>query len=197
MMCASASRRTPTMPTGFLIPPCWSTMNSCGMTWRTSRSMGMTIAFAASITRSTSSLVISLSLPVTATTPRELMPSMCPPATPVYTPCTSRPDMSSADSTAFWMDFTVDSMLITTPRRRPRDGVVPDTDDLQLSRLVELADDGADLRRADVQPDNEFRGSSHRPIPPSPKRPHRPRVPRLARRPRRSARRACTPRPRS
>ena len=23
------------------------------------------------------------------------------------------------------MDFTVDSMLITTPRRRPRDGVVP------------------------------------------------------------------------
>ena len=101
MMCASASSRTPTMPTGFLMPPCWSTMNSCGITWRTSRSMGMTMALAASMTRSTSSLAISLSLPVTATTPRELIPSMWPPATPVYTPCTSRPDMSSADSTAF------------------------------------------------------------------------------------------------
>ena len=37
-------------------------------------------------------------------------------------------------------------------------------DDLQLSGLVELADDGADLRRADVQPDDQFRWS-HRPIP--------------------------------
>ena len=63
MMCASASRRTPTMPTGFLMPPCWSTMNSCGMTCRTSRSMGITMALAASMTRSTSSFVISRSLP--------------------------------------------------------------------------------------------------------------------------------------
>ena len=125
MMWASASRRTPTMPTGLRMPPCWSTMNSWGMTCSTSRSMGMTIAFAASITRSTSSLVISRSRPVTATTPRELMPSMCPPAMPVVTPCTSRPDISSALSMAFWMDLTVLSMLMTTPRRRPREGVVP------------------------------------------------------------------------
>ena len=76
-------------------------MNSWGMTCRTSLSIGITIALAASMTLSTSSFVISLSLPVTATTPRELIPSMWPPATPVYTPCTSRPDISSADSMAF------------------------------------------------------------------------------------------------
>jgi hypothetical protein len=40
--------------------------------------------------------------------------------------------MSSADSTAFWMDFTVLSMLITTPRRSPREGVVPTP---RISRL--------------------------------------------------------------
>ncbi|CAI8032528.1 hypothetical protein GBAR_LOCUS18385 [Geodia barretti] len=95
------------------------------MTWTTSRSIGMTIALAASITRSTSSRVISRSLPVTATTPRELIPSMWPPAMPAKAPVTSRPDIISAASTAFRSDRTVASMLMTTPRRSPRDGVVP------------------------------------------------------------------------
>ncbi len=54
MMWTSASSRTPLMPTGSLMPSWSSTMNSCGMTWMISRSIGIAIALAASTTRSTS-----------------------------------------------------------------------------------------------------------------------------------------------
>ncbi len=76
-----ASSRTPDMPTGFWMPAWSSTMYSCGITWMTSRSIGMATALAASITRSTSSGVISG--PLMATMPRLLKPVMCPPAMPV------------------------------------------------------------------------------------------------------------------
>ena len=76
-----ASSRTPDMPTGFWMPGWSSTMYSCGSTWITSRSIGMATARAASITRSTSSGVISG--PLMATMPRLLKPVMCPPAIPV------------------------------------------------------------------------------------------------------------------
>ncbi len=125
MMCTSDSRRTPIIPTGFLIPDWSSTMNSCGMTCRMARSMGTTMALAASTTRSTSSLTISRPLPVTATTPRELTPSMWAPEIPTVTASTSRPDINSAASTACTTDLTVDSMLMITPRRKPREGYMP------------------------------------------------------------------------
>ena len=73
MMWTSASSRTPLIPTGSLIPSWSSTMNSCGITWMISRSIGIATAFAASTTRSTSAGPISLSLRETAITPRLLM----------------------------------------------------------------------------------------------------------------------------
>ena len=47
------------------------------------------------------------------------------PAMPVNTLLISQPAMSSASSIARWIDCTVDSMLTTTPRFRPRDGFEP------------------------------------------------------------------------
>src|SRR5690242_15390227 len=44
---------------------------------------------------------------------------------PAYTEWISHPAMSSASSTARWIDCTVDSMLTTTPRFRPREGCEP------------------------------------------------------------------------
>jgi hypothetical protein len=82
MMWTSASRRTPDMLIGSLIPSWSSTMNSCGMTWMISRSIGIATAFAASITRSTSAAEISLSFRETAITPRELIERMWSPAIP-------------------------------------------------------------------------------------------------------------------
>src|SRR6266545_1696933 len=58
-------------------------------------------------------------------TPRLLMPRICPPATPVMTEAISTPAISSASPTACLMDSTVESMLTTTPLRRPRDGLTP------------------------------------------------------------------------
>src|SRR5579862_1934924 len=44
---------------------------------------------------------------------------------PANTEWISQPAMSSASSTARWMDCTVDSMLTTTPFLRPREGCEP------------------------------------------------------------------------
>src|SRR5688572_27800950 len=125
MMWTSASRRTPDMLIGSLIPSWSSTMNSCGMTWMISRSMGMATAFAASMTRSTSACEISLSLRETAITPRELIDRMWSPAIPAWTPLTWTPAMRSASSTARAIEATVFSRSTTTPRRSPSDGLMP------------------------------------------------------------------------
>ncbi len=42
-----------------------------------------------------------------------------------YTERISQPAISSASSTARWIDCTVDSMSTTTPRLRPRDSCEP------------------------------------------------------------------------
>ncbi len=44
---------------------------------------------------------------------------------PAYTEWISQPAISSASSTARWMDCTVDSILTTTPFFSPRDGWLP------------------------------------------------------------------------
>src|SRR6267154_720494 len=125
MMCTSASRRTPDIPTGSRIPSWSSTMNSCGRTWRISRSVGIATALAASITRSRSFGRISASLRDTAITPRLLMPRMWSPAIPAKTPRMVRPDIRSASWTAHWMDRVVFSRFTTTPRLRPSEGAEP------------------------------------------------------------------------
>ena len=60
-MCTFASSRTPDMPTGSRMPSCASMMNSCGRMCRIFWSAGIATARAASITRSTSPGVTSLS----------------------------------------------------------------------------------------------------------------------------------------
>ena len=119
-MWTSASRRTPDMPSGSRMPSCSSITNCCGSTWSTSRSIGIATALAASMTRSMSPCVTSLSL--IAMTPWELKPLMWRPAMPAITASISTPAISSASSTAFLIDSTVESMLTTTPLRIPREG---------------------------------------------------------------------------
>src|SRR5271170_2387169 len=122
-MCTLASRRTPDMPIGSRIPSWPSTMNSCGRTWSIFWSAGMATALAASITCSTSPWLTSLSR--TPTTPCEFRLRTWLPAMPANTEWISQPAMSSASSTARWIDCTVDSMLTTTPFLRPREGWEP------------------------------------------------------------------------
>src|SRR5712672_305252 len=122
-MCTLASRRTPDMPIGSRMPSWPSTRNSCGSTCRIFWSAGMATALAASITCSTSPCVTSLSR--TPTTPWEFRLRTWLPAMPANTEWISQPAMSSASSTARWMDCTVDSMLTTTPFFRPREGCEP------------------------------------------------------------------------
>src|SRR5882672_9997205 len=121
--CTFASSRTPDMPIGSRMPSCESMMNSCGSTWITRWSAGIATARAASITRSTSPALTSLSR--IATMPCELSDRTWLPAMPVSTVLISQPAMSSASSIARWIDCTVDSMLTTTPRLSPRDGFDP------------------------------------------------------------------------
>src|SRR5579862_8678312 len=83
----------------------------------------MATALAASITCSTSPCVTSLSR--TPTTPWEFRLRTWLPAMPAYTEWISQPAMSSASSTARWIDCTVDSMLTTTPFFSPREGCEP------------------------------------------------------------------------
>src|SRR5215472_17517003 len=65
------------------------------------------------------------SLSRTPTTPWELRLRTWLPAMPANTEWISQPAMSSASSTARWIDCTVDSMLTTTPFFSPRDGCEP------------------------------------------------------------------------
>src|SRR5579862_1695123 len=83
----------------------------------------MATALAASITCSTSPCVTSLSR--TPTTPWELRLRTWLPAMPANTEWISQPAISSASSTARWIDWTVDSMLTTTPFFNPREGCEP------------------------------------------------------------------------
>src|SRR5215469_7852677 len=122
-MCTLASSRTPDMPIGSRMPSWPSTMNSCGSTCRIFWSAGIATALAASMTCSTSPWLTSLSR--TPTTPCELRLRTWLPAIPANTEWISQPAMSSASSTARWIDCTVDSMLTTTPFFSPREGCDP------------------------------------------------------------------------
>jgi hypothetical protein len=98
-------------------------MNSCGSTCRMRWSAGIATALAASITCSTSACVTSRSR--IATTPWELRLRTWLPAMPAYTALISQAAISSASSTARWIDCVVDSMLTTTPFFSPREGCEP------------------------------------------------------------------------
>lgn len=122
-MCTFTSRRMPLMPIGSRTSSWPSMMNSCVRMCRICWSVGMLTALAVSITRATSAGVTSLSL--IATMPLELKLRMWLPAMPVKTSLILQSAISSASSSAFWIDWTVASMLTTTPFFRPLDSVWP------------------------------------------------------------------------
>ena len=124
-MCTFACSLEPVMPAGSWMPSWSSTMNSCGRTWKISRSGGMFTARAAARTRCTSSRVTSWSRPEMATTPRLFSPRTCAPATPTKARSTEHPAMSSASSTACLIEETQASRFTTTPLRIPREGAEP------------------------------------------------------------------------
>ena len=73
------------------------------------------------------------------------------PAMPAYTEWISQPAMSSASSTARWIDCTVDSMLTTTPFFRPREGCEPRPITSMRAVGADLADQRDHLGGADVE----------------------------------------------
>src|SRR5262249_8121026 len=91
----------------------------CSTCW----SVGIGIARAVSIARSTSVCVTSLSL--IATIPVELKLLMWLPAIPVKTRSILQSAISSASSSVRWIAFTVVSMFTTTPFFRPLDSWPP------------------------------------------------------------------------
>src|SRR5215212_1323081 len=120
-----ASSRPAVMPSGSWMPSCPSTTNSRGMTCSSSSSVGMLIDLEASMTRSMSSGAISLCLPMTETTPRELTERIWSPATPTKTDSICSPAITSASSTAFFTASMAWSRLMMLPRRVPFIGAVP------------------------------------------------------------------------
>ena len=151
------------MPTGSFTPSWSSTTNSCGRTWRISRSVGSATARAASSTRSTSPAATSRLL--TATTPWLLNPLMWLPAEPATTLRISHPAISSASSTALRMASTVASMLTTMPFCKPGRRRGADAGDLDAVS-GHLGHDDADLEGADVEPDHELIPPGHLFTPP-------------------------------
>ncbi len=139
------------MPIGSRTPSASSTTNVWGSTWMISRSCGTLMARAASTARSTSAALTSRSRPEIATTPRLLSERMWPPATPAYTRDTSTPAICSASATACLIASTVESMLTTTPRRRPREGAEPTPMTSRPPPGLGSADHRADLGGADVE----------------------------------------------
>src|SRR5713101_7793878 len=122
-MCTLTSSRTPLMPSGSRTPSCPSMMNSCVRMWSTCWSVGIGMARAVSIARSTSIVVTSLSL--IATIPVELKLLIWLPAIPVKTRSILQSAINSASSSVRWIAFTVASMFTTTPFFRPLDSWPP------------------------------------------------------------------------
>src|SRR3984957_3132480 len=120
-----ASNRWPIIPTGSRIPCCASTRNSCGRTWRTSRSSGRVMLRAASMARRTSSRSISRERCPRVTPPRLFTPRTKLPATPITADSTGTLATPSASSTARRMELTVESRLTINPLRRPLDSAAP------------------------------------------------------------------------
>ncbi len=116
----SASRRLPIMPSGSATPSWPSTAKSRGTTCTTSWSWGIWTPRAASMTRATSSFVISRSFPATATTPRLLKDRTWEPETPTQEREICTPAMISASSAALLIASIVASTLMMLPLRVPR-----------------------------------------------------------------------------
>jgi hypothetical protein len=131
-----------------------------------SRSCGTLRARAASTARATSAALTSRSFPEIATTPRLFTPRMCPPATPAYTAATSTRRLLGLahrrlDRLPGRLD--VDDAPLAEAARRGR----ADAEDHELAGRAGLGDDGADLGRAHVQPNDEvFRSCACYPWPP-------------------------------
>src|SRR6056297_1664921 len=121
--CTCTSRRTPDMPIGWRMPSVESMTKPLGSTCRMRWSAGMATARADSSTRSTSDSSTSESR--IATAPCEWRELTCVPAMPANTEWISQSAISSASSTARWIDCSVDSISTTMPRFRPLEACEP------------------------------------------------------------------------
>ena len=125
-MWVSTSSRIALISSGSLTPSWPSTMKSRGRTWSTSRFDGIWTARATSVARSMSSRVTSRPWPLTATAPREFWLSTCWPPT-ADEGAVDLPARTAAPPARrrLAIDWTVCSMLTTTPFFSPVVGTVP------------------------------------------------------------------------
>ena len=154
-MCVSTSRRIALIPSGSLTPSWPSTMKPRGRTWRTSRFEGIETARATSVARLMSSRVTSRVWPLTATAPREFcdLDVLAADADegPVDLPAGQA--LGVLDRAGDRMDrlVDVDDDALLEPGRRH--GALADDRDAAVA--AHLADERDDLRRADVDPDQD------------------------------------------
>ena len=120
-----ASKRTPDMPMGSLMPCSLSTVNSWGMTSKICSPGCITSLRMSWMRASMSSWLISASRFSRVIMPRCWRDLMCCPAMPTFTSWIWAPTFISASSTACLIDATVRSMLATTPRDTPTDSLRP------------------------------------------------------------------------
>src|SRR3989344_2726257 len=97
------------------------------------------IALAASVTRRTSSSLISFSPPATATTPCELTLAIWAPPTETKALEIETPAILSADSTLSLMALTASSISMTCPLRKPRETAVEPPITVRASSRAEEA----------------------------------------------------------
>ena len=116
-ICASTSSLVPLIPTGSLIPPCASTINSLGITCKISLDGGIETVLALSIALKTSSVTISSC--ATATTPLLLVLVICFPLIETYTEETVSPAILSAASSEAAIELIASSILTITPFLTP------------------------------------------------------------------------------
>ena len=154
-MWASTSSRRALIPSGSLTPSWPSTVKPRRSTWRTSRFDGIGIVRACSTARRMSSRLTSRVWAATETWPVELKLSTCAPPTPTKALSIFQPDRRSARSTASPDGanglLDVHDRAALQPGRRH--GAV--ADDREPAVPPDLADQGADLARADVERDED------------------------------------------
>ena len=154
-MWVSTSSRSALIPSGSLTPSWPSTLKPRRSTWRTSRFDGIGTARATSMARLMSSRLTSRWWPVTATWPGEFRLSTCWPPTPdegaVDLPAGQPLRLLDRvrDGTDRLVDVDDDALLEPGSRDRPV------AHDRQTPVATHLADERADLARADVDADED------------------------------------------
>jgi hypothetical protein len=156
MMWKLASRRTPLMPMGSLMPCSLSTMYSWGSTWMISSPGTMASLYMSSISWSMSLWRISCSRLWRVIMPRWCMLRMCCPAMPTFTVVISTPALSLGLHHG-GLDAVHGALDVGDhPAAHAIAAALAHAHDLELPLLVLAPNDAGDLGGADVQPGHYF-----------------------------------------